>query len=82
MKDCQKVDSARANTDQSWLALMLSLATRTDQSYRDDLVESVPLLRRVIDESAPHLPGELDRTITSFLARATGALETPEGHSA
>jgi hypothetical protein len=43
-------------------------------SYRDDLVDGAALLRRVVDESAPHT-GELRRAITEFLAHVARKLE-------
>lgn len=50
---------------------------KTAQTYRDDLIESAELLRRVIDESGPQLNGDLHRAITNLLAKINARLAPP-----
>jgi hypothetical protein len=45
------------------------------QSFRGDLTDAAALLRRVVDESGPHLPGDLGRAINSFLDQVTETLD-------
>ena len=48
------------------------------QTFRSDLVEGEALLKRVVDETAPNISGELRRTISIFLERAARTMEASE----